>query len=124
MADGHDGEGWCPPPPPPPSTVSVGYGSFVNTDQFTGGVQMGSYTWVSEVIYYLSVSSHSYQDGFLIADQFEELYDDSQVAAGLTTVKNPADPSYYWQQFGQHIWWFHPDDDVLLYDLSYDWTNF
>ncbi|MEX0945387.1 MAG: hypothetical protein WDZ38_06885 [Balneolaceae bacterium] len=124
MKDGHDGEGWCPPPPPPPSTVSLDWGSFINTNSISGAIQMGSYTWASVNLYYLSVASHSYNDGFLILDQFDECYNCNQVAAGLVTSKNPAAPSEYWQQYGQHIWWFHPDDNVLLYTISYKWTNF
>lgn len=124
MKDGHDGEGWCPPPPPPPSTVSVDWGSFINTNSTTGGIQMGSYTWASVNLYYISVSSHSYKDGFLLLDQLDECYNCNQTAAGLITSKNPVAPSNYWQQFGQHIWWFHPDDQVLLYTISYKWTNF
>lgn len=124
MADGHDGEGWCPPPPPDPITVIVDYDSYVNKDEYTGLLEMGSYTWASAVLYYISIATRSYQDGILITDQFYELYDASQIDAGLTTVKDPEDPSIFWQQFGEHVWWFHPEDEILLYSISYDWTNF
>lgn len=111
MAGGEDVEG-CQdpvPPPPPGPEITISWGSKISTPPFDyGWVDMWSYTWASEPIYYVDVIGVSQRDFTIINSGQDGGYNRSYAIVGASEYKQPFDPESLWQQSGDHLFGFSP----------------
>lgn len=113
MRGGEDVEG-CQdpviPPPPGDPDILISWGSVINTPPFDyGWVDMWSYSWASEPIYYLDVIGVSQRDYMIISSGQDGGYNRSNAIVGASEYKQPLDPESLWQQSGDHLFGFSID---------------
>lgn len=112
MAGGTDETGCheevpLPPDEPddPPISIYVSWGSVIYTPCCInyGWVDMWSYTWASQSLYYLDVIAASRRDGFVIGSGQDGGYNESYAIVGTSEYKDPLDDTSTWWQGGNHL---------------------
>jgi hypothetical protein len=114
MRGGEDVEGCQDPvisPPPGDPDILISWGSVINTPPFDyGWVDMWSYSWASEPVYYLDVIGVSQRDFIIISSGQDGGNNRSYAIVGASEDKQPLDPESFWQQSGDHYFGFSADE--------------